>query len=102
MVSSTAPQASMASVTSAHIGRSRNPYRARCRRLVNCSRTMPTHAAPPRIQLQVPPTVPSEPPPSSRKFESMGAIVCPLAIHQATPRQTRNPPRVTMNEGTPT
>ena len=33
--------------------------------------------------------------------ESMGATVRPAVIHQVTPR-TRRPPRVTMNDGTPT
>ncbi len=54
---------------------------------------MPTHASPPTIQLQVPPIVPWEPPPSSRNSESIGAIVCPLATAHATPRHTSNPPR---------
>ena len=74
----------------------------RCRRRIACIATIPTHASTPTIQLQVPPIVPSAPPPRRRKSVSIGAIVCPLAIHHATPRHTRNPPRVTMNDGTPT
>ncbi len=62
---------------------------------------MPRQATTAMIQVQVPPMVPLEPPPRSWKLVSIGAIVRPEAIHQATPRQTSSPPSVTMKAGTP-
>ena len=63
---------------------------------------IPALATPPTIQLQNPPMLPREPPPINWKVESIGAMVRPLAMAQATPRQTRSPASVTMKEGTPT
>ena len=53
----------------------------------------------PTTQLHVAPIEPRAPPPSRWNVWSIGAMVWPLAVAHATPRQTSSPPRVTMNEG---
>ncbi len=63
---------------------------------------MPMHATTAITQLQKAPMLPREPPPSSWNVESIGAMVRPLAMAHAAPRHTSKPPRVTMNDGTPT
>ena len=61
---------------------------------------MATQATMPKIQLGHSPAEPVGPPPSRKKFLSMGAMVWPFAYQKMRPRQTRNPPSVTMNAGT--
>ena len=92
----------LAMPTSAHMGRGSNPNFLRCLRLFHIANTIATEASIPMIQVHIPPIVPLAPPPKSWNVASIGAIVRPLAIHHASPRHTRSPPSVTMNEGTPT
>ena len=87
------------SVSSAQAGLTVKPCRALTWRERHCSATAAAVASAARIQLPRAPSVPSAPPPSSAKVGSSGATVWPVVIHQAAPRQTRRPPRVTMKAG---
>ena len=62
---------------------------------------MPPQAIAAMTQVAVAPSAPSTPPPKALKRVSMGAMVWPVVTHQAAPRQTSRPPRVTMKEGMP-
>ena len=56
----------------------------------------------PSTQVRVPPIEPWAPPPMSWKVGSRPDTAAPLERYQTTPRIDSSPPRVTMNEGTPT
>ena len=53
-------------------------------------------------QVSVPPSEPCAPPPMSWNVGSRPDTAAPLDRYHTTPRIDSRPPRVTMNEGTPT
>ena len=65
--------------------------------------TMPAQATMASNQLRQSPSAPVAPPPSRWNVSLSGASVCPCLppVRKMAPRQTRKPPSVTMNEGTP-
>ena len=84
---------------SAQTGRSGKPCCLRLVRPCTTSQITPAAMMAATIQLPVAPMAPYGPPPSSAKVASTGEIVRPSAARNATPRQTSNPPSVTMKDG---